>query len=223
MFLSCGRKLMPKSSADITEAAVEEIERTTEKTRESADDLETEINADLRRLQNLYATSPHLKSQQSSLMRKIKLQKARLLTLRNLELSSTQVANDSRDALLVAESAKAHSAAVKAQRAALKQGNLTPGKIDSMIDDIENGKDAIMDVAAALGSRGISEAGAVDCYDVDAFLSAELGHSLPFTHGTEMPCVELPPSKHGKNIQSFPSLMSTLAEHSEERKHLFVV
>ena len=159
---------MPKSSADITEAAVEEIERTTEKTRESADDLETEINADLRRLQNLYATSPHLKSQQSSLMRKIKLQKARLLTLRNLELSSTQVANDSRDALLVAESAKAHSAAVKAQRAALKQGNLTPGEIDSMIDDIENGKDAIMDAAAALGSRGISEAGAVDCYDVDA-------------------------------------------------------
>lgn len=221
MFLSCGRRLMPKSSADITEEAVEEIERTTEKTRESADELENEINADLRRLQNLHATAPQQRSQQTSLMRKIKMQKARLQTLRNMELSATQVANDSRDALLVAANAKAHAAAVHAQKSALKQGNLTPGKIDSVLDDIENGKDAIMDAAAALGSRGVSDAGGADCYDVDAFLSAELGQSLPFAHSAEIPGMKLPSSTDGKDMENLPCLTSstTLAKpHSEEEK-----
>ena len=177
-FLSCGRKLLPKTSDAITEEALSKIEETTEKTRESADELELEINADCRRLKTLNLTAPDQKPQQVQLMRKIKMQKNRLATLRNMELSTTQAGNDSRDALLVAANAEAHSVAMKAQRAALKKGKLSPDKIESVLHEIELGKDAISDAASVLGSHNQAHLDYVDEYDVDAFLMNEFGPEM---------------------------------------------
>ena len=146
----------------------------TEKTKEEADELELEIRADARRLQQLKLSGAP-KSQQIELMRSIQYNKQRLERLRNMQHSNARAVHDSRDVLLVAQNAKAQKSAMRAQRSALRSDDLSVDNIDKMMEEVESGKDIVIDAAAALGSGGKAGTGYVDEFDVDRFLMDEFG------------------------------------------------
>ena len=166
---------MPKTTMEITEEAVHELEISTEKTKEEANDLELEIRADARRLLQLkHSHAP--KSQQIELMRSIQYNKERLQRLRNMQFSNARAVHDSRDVLLVAQNAKAQKFAMRAQRSALRSDDLSVDSIDKMMEEVEGGKDTIVEAAMALGSGGKASTGSIDELDVDRFLMDEFGN-----------------------------------------------
>jgi hypothetical protein len=177
-FTSCGKgiqKLMPKTTMEITEDAVHELQLSTEKTKEEADELELDIHADARRLRQLkHSGAP--KSQQIELMRSIQYNKERLDRLRNMQHSNARAVHDSKDVLLVAQNAKAQKGAMHAQRSALKSDHLSVDSIDKMLEEVESGKDIVVEAAMALGSGGKATTGSINELDVDRFLMDEFGN-----------------------------------------------
>lgn len=160
------------NSADQQAAALSELRGTYERTKAEAEQVNLELNADIRRLQTSNATREP-KERQVSLLRKIKATQGRLARLRAMEANAQKTLNDSQDVTIVAENAEAQKKAAIAQRSILRGKNIDVDEIENVMAQLEEDRDSLVDAACALGGSSIDGSGGVlDEVDVTGFLTS---------------------------------------------------
>ena len=164
-------KRREEAAANACDAA-DMMEITSQKNYAKAEEIQCEVDANIRRLQSLRATRAP-KTTQVALMRTIQIQQQRLKTIQGMALSAQRSATSASDAMLIAENTEAHRRSAMAQREVLKNHIPDPSDIARVLDELQDGRDCMQDVALALGDSGAAGDELLDVADVDGFLLSQ--------------------------------------------------